>query len=325
MILSIIIPVYNIEKYLSECLSSVFSQELDDFEVICVNDGSTDNSQAIIDSYASKHLNLRCINQPNGGLSDARNTGIDNSQGKLIFFLDGDDTIADNHTLATALKICKDNDLDLFVGNALVDSQHPYLDNFPKDNGLLTGPELTHLFLTNSRTIIEPVWCYIYKRDFINTNNLRFKKGIYHEDVLFTPQALCLAKRTMCSDTKFVDYTTSRTGAITSFLSLKHLSDRRDTARQLHSFFNTHPDLGLDAQRIVFDIYLETFTLALTNKIPFEQLFDKSDFSIIQRCATTRKDTKTAHLLKISPRLGTMFGSNQLKPIIRKLINKLPI
>ncbi len=325
MNLSIIIPVYNIESYIKNCLDSVYAQNLPDFEVICVNDGSTDNSQKIIDSYVSKHLNLRCINQPNGGLSDARNTGIDNAQGQYVFFLDGDDTIADNHTLSTALIKCMDNDLDLLIGNALVDGRHPYLDNFPKSNGLLTGPELTHLFLTNNRTIIEPVWCYIYKRGFLNANNLRFKKGIYHEDVLFTPQALFLAKRTMCFDSMFIDYTTSRTGAITSTTSLKHLSDRRDTARQLYSFFNNHHDLGLDAQRIIFNIYLETFILALTNKIPFEQLFGKSDFSIIKRCATTRKDTKTAHLLKISPRLGTMYGSNQLKPIIRKLINKLPI
>ena len=159
MNLSIIIPVYNIESYIKNCLDSVYAQNLPDFEVICVNDGSTDNSQKIIDSYVSKHLNLRCINQPNGGLSDARNTGIDNAQGQYVFFLDGDDTIADNHTLSTALRKCMDNDLDLLIGNALVDGRHPYLDNFPKSNGLLTGPELTHLFLTNNRTIIEPVWC----------------------------------------------------------------------------------------------------------------------------------------------------------------------
>lgn len=300
-------------------------QSLSDFEVICVNDGSTDNSQAIIDNYASQYPNVRCINQPNGGLSDARNTGINNAQGQYIFFLDGDDTLADTHTLSTALKVCTENDLELFIGNALVDGQQPYLTNFPNDDRLLTGPEITHLFLTNNRTIIEPVWCYIYKRDFLNANNLRFKKGIYHEDVLFTPQALCLAKRTICFDYMFVNYTTSRIGSITSAMSLKHLSDRRDTARQLHSFFNTHSDFGLDAQRIVFDIYLETFSFALTNKIPFGQLFNKSDFAIIQQCASTRNDTKTAHLLKLSPRLGTMYNSNRLNPIARKLINRLPI
>lgn len=90
-LISIITPVYNTEKYLSECLDSIFSQTIKDFELICVDDGSTDNSLNILNNYQNKHKNLKIISQKNGGPGVARNTGIDNALGKYICFWDSDD------------------------------------------------------------------------------------------------------------------------------------------------------------------------------------------------------------------------------------------
>ena len=93
---SVIIPVYNVESYLRECLDSVLCQTFQDWEAICVNDGSSDNSLAILDEYAAKDSRFKVVSQANGGLSAARNTGIDNASGEYIVFLDSDDWIEYN-------------------------------------------------------------------------------------------------------------------------------------------------------------------------------------------------------------------------------------
>ena len=98
LFISIIIPVYNGEKFLSDCLNSCLEQDIpeDNYEIICIDDGSEDNSMIILDNYSKKHNNIRCYSQVNSGVSAARNYGIDRSQGKYILFLDADDYLADN-------------------------------------------------------------------------------------------------------------------------------------------------------------------------------------------------------------------------------------
>ena len=94
--LSIIVPVYNVEKYIRKCLDSIIKQTYKDFEIILVNDGSTDNSGLICDEYSSTYCNIRTIHKPNGGLSSARNAGIENAEGDFIGFVDSDDWIDEN-------------------------------------------------------------------------------------------------------------------------------------------------------------------------------------------------------------------------------------
>lgn len=325
MNLSIIIPVYNIESHIARCLESVFSQTMDNFEVICINDGSTDNSQSIIDKFAVTHPNLRCIYQSNSGLSEARNTGINNANGKYLFFLDGDDTLADKQSLATILDICSQNSLDLFIGNAVVDGHNPYLQNYPKNNEVISGPEIMRLFMSNNRTLIEPVWCYLYSKEFLDTHQLRFKKGIYHEDILFTPQAMCLAKRCMCQDIAIVDYQTHRTGAITTTTSIKHLIDKRDTARDLYCFFLSKSALEPMTYRIIFEIYTDIIKSAYINGLSIKTIILSEDKSIMSQCALTKHDQKIIHLLNLSPSLSVYYSSNTLHPILRKAINFLPL
>ena len=93
--ISIIIPVYNVEDYLSQCLDSVLSQDFDDFEVICVNDGSTDNSLIILEKYAKLDSRIKIISQINGGLGSARNTGLKHANGEYVMFIDSDDYISE--------------------------------------------------------------------------------------------------------------------------------------------------------------------------------------------------------------------------------------
>lgn len=325
MTLSIIIPVYNIEKYIARCLESVYSQSINDFEIICVNDGSTDNSQSIIDSFAETHPNLRCICQPNKGLSEARNTGLENANGKYIFFLDGDDTLVDNHSLADALNFCFQNNLDLFIGNALVDSHNAYLQNYPENDKTISGPEMMHLFMSNNRTLIEPVWCYLYSKEFLNSHQLRFKKGIYHEDILFTPQAMYLAKRCICKNIAIVDYQTHRTGAITTTTSIKHLTDKRDTARDLYYFFLSKSALEPMTYQIILEIYTDIIKSAYVNRLSTKEIIQSEDKKIMSQCALTKHDRKIIHLLNISPSLSAHYSSNTLHPILRKAINFLPL
>lgn len=96
MTFSIIIPVYNVEKYLNECVDSVLNQKNVDYEIILVDDGSTDNSGQICDEYLKKHSNVSVIHKVNGGLSDARNAGLESAEGDYILFVDSDDKIEEN-------------------------------------------------------------------------------------------------------------------------------------------------------------------------------------------------------------------------------------
>ena len=110
--ISVVIPVYNVEKYLQECVNSVLRQTYTDFEVILVDDGSTDSGGRICDDYAQKDPRVRVIHQANGGLSVARNTGLRAAQGKYVYFLDSDDYIED-HTLEALIFLAEKESADI--------------------------------------------------------------------------------------------------------------------------------------------------------------------------------------------------------------------
>ena len=323
MNISIIIPAYNIENYIDKCLQSVFSQEITEFEVICINDGSTDGTRAVIEKNALQHTNLRLINQVNGGLSDARNTGISHAIGKYIFFLDGDDFLIDTHSLNKVLETCIQRDADLCIFNALVDSKTKYLDNFPLSNDALSGEMMMDLFYSQCHTIIEPVWAQLFKRKFLNDNNLLFKKEIYHEDLLFTPQALLLSQKTLCLDIPIVDYQAHRSGAITSTTSIKHLIDKRNTAKELLLFFKSNNIKTAAPFHYVFNLYMEIIAAAFENNLPINNLILEEDLSIIKACASNANEKRLVRLLKASPMLMEQYRTGNLNPFLRKIINHL--
>lgn len=204
--ISIIIPVYNTEKYLEECLDSVCNQTLKDIEIICINDGSPDNSEQILEKYAKQDKRIIVITQENKGISSARNTGIAYATGEYIYFLDSDDTIistAMEKAYNTAEQYCLD--MLFFDAEVVYEStklkvkykaSEPYYQRKFNYGQPTTGINLFSKFIQNREFCVQACM-YIIQRNFLQHNNLSFYEGILHEDELFTFQALLLSLQAM--------------------------------------------------------------------------------------------------------------------------------
>lgn len=176
---SVIIPVYNVEKYIDRCLSSLVNQTFKDYEVIVINDGSPDNSQKIIDEYVQKYPNLiRSIIKENGGQGSARNLGIEIAKGKYVMFVDSDDYIETNMIELLYSQI-KTKNYDIVVCNNYIEYENgikvPDLDE-----SVYFNEKYTHLFSKPA------VWNKIFLKDLIIKNNIKFREKLWYEDFDFS-------------------------------------------------------------------------------------------------------------------------------------------
>lgn len=190
-LLSIIVPVYNVEKYLSKCLDSLLQQDIphSEYEIIVVNDGSTDGSLSIAEDYARKNENIILISQENKGLSGARNTGIDNARGKYLMFVDSDDYLEMN-SLGDIIDFSYKNDLDVlrFEYKKVYEDGSCLYDKKLDIESYHIKPAV--LFLTQDLGILCYVCLYLFKTEILKSNNLYFKDEIYFEDVEWLPRVL---------------------------------------------------------------------------------------------------------------------------------------
>lgn len=191
-LISIIVPTYNVEKYIRTCIESILAQTYRNVEVIIVNDGSKDQSLAVISDLICSHHNVKVINQKNQGLSVARNTGIDVATGKYITFVDADDKIMPGF-VSSLYQIADKTGADIVRG-----SFRDFNGNIPKDWApdfnvpTNCGTIVLDQFLSSNISFV--VWSSIYRLDFINSNHIRFTPGILLEDGDFTTRAYMLAK-----------------------------------------------------------------------------------------------------------------------------------
>ena len=197
MFFSIIIPAYNAEAYLSRCLDSIFSQEFEDYEVIVINDGSTDRTEAILKEHASHHSNLQVITQGNHGMATARNRGLKVAQGEYVLFVDSDDQITEGalKTLATQLS---GEDIIEF-GSSIFNEETQTITHCPLPATRYPLPTGWEYFcrerLTPRPVHFVCVWQRVYRRGFIDDNNLRFIDGLRRaEDDLFTTMVMLHAQ-----------------------------------------------------------------------------------------------------------------------------------
>lgn len=223
MILSIIIPYYNVQDWITECLQSVInSTEFEEnVEIILVNDGSQDNSSLIAEEFVNANPSLISnFEKSNGGLSDARNFGLSRAKGDYIWFIDSDDYIEPVSVSVIIEAIRKSNsNVDMInFKYRTTNNSKAYLLNNVENNTILRGVDL--LFR-------NPVSCaqfYIYSSSYLKKQNLKFRKGIYHEDVHFNYYALLNAEKVMFLN-EFLYYYRIREGSIMQTNWFKHLTD----------------------------------------------------------------------------------------------------
>lgn len=194
--LSLILPAYNVSDYIEACVESCQQQDISkkEYEIIIVNDGSTDATPDIINRLANRWDNIKIVNQENQGLSMARNNGFDVSSGKYIWFIDSDDTITTD-CLSELLSNAEENSLDaLVVGPSI-----PFVDKFPPDFNVSRDINFDFRngidYVCNKQWFVVGAWCYLINRDFWAKNKLRFYPGIYFEDTQLMPYAISKANR----------------------------------------------------------------------------------------------------------------------------------
>lgn len=222
---SVIVPVYNVENYLKQCLESIVQQTLKDIEIIVVNDGSTDNSLDIINEFAGIHSNIKVLNKENGGLSSARNYGMGRANGEFISFIDSDDFI-DNNMLEDLYLLVKENSADMAITKIKLYENSTVTKVIPKgiykDNYKLTGEEALGEFLRNN--ITGHAWNKIYKRELFTENNISYPEGLLYEDIPTTVQLLAKSNKVVFTNNAYYYYR-QREGAITKKISYKAVKD----------------------------------------------------------------------------------------------------
>ncbi|MDK9701973.1 MAG: glycosyltransferase [Sulfuritalea sp.] len=206
--LSIVMPVYNVAPYLPRCLESLAALNPPADEIIVVDDGSTDDCPRILAEFAPRLPQMRVIRQENGGLSAARNTGLDAARGKYLAFVDSDDFVEPD-AYAEATRSAEEGRLDITLFNARYhyEGRQPdapvYADAAATE--IIPGREWLRRRLRAGR-FLHMVWMHLYRRDFIEAHRFRFIPRLIHEDVIWTTEVLLAAKRVRYLDHVAVNY-----------------------------------------------------------------------------------------------------------------------
>lgn len=198
-LLSLVVPVYQVAPYLPRFFEGLATLSRDSTEILLVDDGGNDECPALLAQFARGREHVRVLRRENGGLSAARNTGIDQARGRYLAFADSDDWFEAGY-YERLVAHCIDHDLDMAAGNATYhfegrQADYPIFSDHPGD-GVMQGAQFMRARLRN-RNFLHMVWMHVYRRELIEANRLRFAPRRIHEDVPWTTRVLLLAERLM--------------------------------------------------------------------------------------------------------------------------------
>lgn len=239
---SVIIPVYNVEKYIDRCLKSIISQNYDDLEIIVIDNGSTDSSGIICDTYASEYSNISVYHIENHGVGSARNFGLSKARGEFIYFVDSDDYLVGNLFADFADKLVSDLDLVVFsyynsfeedlIEKSRTEKSLPFKGNYDKDGFIKIFKEL---FLSD---MLYTVWNKIYRREFLLENNLSFEQYELGEDVRFNLNVYRNVNRTFLSQDSYYVYVIGRKGSAMSSYNPKRIQYQLQELKMVDSLLS---------------------------------------------------------------------------------------
>lgn len=251
MKLSIIIPIYNIEGYLPTCLNSILQQDFSDYELLLINDGSTDSSGKICDEFALKNDHIRVFHKENAGVSAARNLGLEKAEGKWICFIDGDDQI-EKDSLKTLMDYADLNDPELLIARSFhYENGVKKQEKYPFDNSFLNNSYGGYELIVSKSYKRGSVWGGIFNRSFLNKNQIRFPISLKNgEDSIFISLCHLYAKRLFFIDVDFY-LVTEREGSASRSWSFDRVYKMVDNLRFLNNYIDAHP--LSEEQRAILD------------------------------------------------------------------------
>lgn len=208
--ISVILPVYNVEQYVAKSIHSVLNQSYIDFELIVVIDGSKDNSEVIAREFEKTDLRVKVYTKPNGGLSDARNYGLNMATGEFIYFLDSDDWIEPN-LLEDNIKMLEDKNLDFIVFGFYQDNVDLHeqlveaIPHIPETPDWINGEAI--YFTPYMLNILGYAWNKLYRKQYLDKHQITFTKGVsLVEDILFNAKVYQYADKIVCNPKPYVHY-----------------------------------------------------------------------------------------------------------------------
>ena len=301
MLLSVIIPVYKVEKYVKRCVDSVINQMTENVEIILVDDGSPDRSGEICEEYKTKYSNVLVIHKKNGGLSSARNAGMDSAQGRYIMFLDSDDWIAEG-CIEQFLSIIQKYDADLIVGKArVIDGEGNEKDKiryFLKEGLYSSRDYISLLKVEGCYSACAPFT--ICKREFLLKNEIRFLEGVVQEDELWTPTILLRANEIYYSDLFFY-YNFVRKDSITH--STNRQLEGHDLLMVTLKDLELFRTLSISKAQVLTDKMVFNYLRAICLVDDFEEARAIMTARILRQYSYFRKTKCKSFLYSISPRL----------------------
>ena len=294
---SIIVPVYNVEQYLEQCLESLLAQDYGDYEVICVNDGSTDGSRGILTKWEGRMPQMRVIDRENGGLSAARNTGQEAATGDYVVFVDSDDWVEPT-MLSRLAEEAHGEDMICF---ACRKSDSGATDTLiPEQND---GWSYYNRHALEHREVpFVCVWQRCYRREFLEENNLRFREGILHEDNEFTPRACLKSKRVKVIPNVLYNYRI-RSGSIMTTRGLRSKESLITIGNEMSELFAK--EHGID-KTVAYQALTQCYQMAFIDNTHEEdiKLKPQIDWSSYFRVSRTKMRHRIQYsALKFSPHL----------------------
>lgn len=244
--ISVVVPVYNVEKYLKECIDSIINQTLEDIEIICVNDGSTDSSLEILNDYAKKDSRIIVINKSNSGYGHTMNMGLNAATGEYVGIIESDD-FADKNMFEDLYKLAKESDADIVKGDWY---NYWSKNKFARKNNRISSAKtlkLTNAKQDKSLLRINPsVWSAIYKKEFLNKYNIRFLEtpGASYQDLAFSFKVFALAEKVILTDKAYLYYRQDNMNS--SVKSKTKVYCVCDEYEEIDRFLEEYPDLKFE-------------------------------------------------------------------------------
>lgn len=292
---SIIIPVYKVEKYLVECIESILNQTYKDFELLLIDDGSPDCCPQICENFAKKDPRIIVIHKKNGGLSDARNSGLDIAKGNYIMFVDSDDFISTN-ALEILINVAKKHTADIVQAEATRDISklgvviESPINTFDSGEYAFTDYLVKH-------SIKDMAWAKLYRRNLFD--GIRYPVGQYNEDTLTTYKLLLAAKKVVCISSPIYFYRINNNGITHGDYNVKHFA-AHDIPKQIKNY------LGENSNRYFYELH-------------YFQM--KCDFDLYNNCIFLGEDQNhPEEIIKLRQSLRTEYKYNRMWKLHHKLL-----